>query len=180
MATDPKKWASWFRSQSARCNKNHILQKHLRQQHASQQAGGCRCTPTAKHDRRDHWRHETFNYPHYPRHQSWVWNSQQKRNVNTEKKAKTRFHTTVPVHNKISRTQTAATPSAIRIRARTRLTRTENKTHKGQASKVETTTAQLENDVYEALEVMDTDTGKLLNYRQLMRNPTYKKNWITS
>ena len=81
------------------------------------------------------------------------------------KRHKSTFNTTSPVHNKISRTQTAATPSAIRIRARTRLTRTENKTHKGQASKVETTTAQLENDVYEALEVMDTDTRKLLNYR---------------
>ena len=27
---------------------------------------------------------------------------------------------------------------------------------------------------------MDTDTGKLLNYRQLMINPKYKKNWSTS
>ena len=28
--------------------------------------------------------------------------------------------------------------------------------------------------------VIDTDTGKLLKYRQLMINPKYKNNWITS
>ena len=27
---------------------------------------------------------------------------------------------------------------------------------------------------------MDTDTGKLLNYKQLRRNPKCKKNWSTS
>ena len=27
---------------------------------------------------------------------------------------------------------------------------------------------------------MDTDTGKLLSYRQLMRNPKFKNNWSTS
>ena len=38
----------------------------------------------------------------------------------------------------------------------------------------------MENDVHQALAVMVTDTGKLLNYRQLMRNPKYKINWSTS
>ena len=55
-----------------------------------------------------------------------------------------------------------------------------NKTHKGQASKLETTIAQLENDAHQALAVMDTDTRKILNYRQLMRNPKYKNNWSIS
>ena len=96
-----------------------------------------------------------------------MWNSQQKRNVNTEKKAKTRFHTTVPVHNKISRTQAAETPPEIRTRAYTQSEILENKTQKGQASAVEKNIAQLENDIHQALAVMDTDTRNILNYRQL-------------
>ena len=28
--------------------------------------------------------------------------------------------------------------------------------------------------------VTDTDTGKIISYRQLMRNPKFKKNWSTS
>ena len=28
--------------------------------------------------------------------------------------------------------------------------------------------------------VMDEQTGRLLNYKQLMRDPKYKKNWSTS
>ena len=47
-------------------------------------------------------------------------------------------------------------------------------------STVEITITQLENNVHQALVVMDADTGNLLNYRQLMRNPKYKKNWSTS
>ena len=42
-------------------------------------------------------------------------------------------------------------------------------------SKVETTIAQLENNVHQVLAFVDIDTGKILNYRQLMRNPKYKK-----
>jgi hypothetical protein len=37
----------------------------------------------------------------------------------------------------------------------------------------------MENEVQQALAVMDKETGKLLNYRQLMRHPTYKKVWGT-
>jgi len=38
----------------------------------------------------------------------------------------------------------------------------------------------MENEVYKAMAVMDADTGKLLNYRQLMRHPDYKQPWSKS
>jgi hypothetical protein len=34
---------------------------------------------------------------------------------------------------------------------------------------------RLENEVHQATAVMDADTGKLLNYRQLMRSTKYEK-----
>ena len=40
--------------------------------------------------------------------------------------------------------------------------------------------AQLGNDVHKDLALMYTDTRKFLNYRQIMRNPKYKKKWSTS
>ncbi len=40
--------------------------------------------------------------------------------------------------------------------------------------------SQLENKVHQELAVMDADTGKLLNYRQLMRSMKYKKAWSLS
>ena len=36
---------------------------------------------------------------------------------------------------------------------------------------------RLENEVHEAMAVMDAETGKLLNYKQLMNNPKYTKKW---
>jgi hypothetical protein len=39
---------------------------------------------------------------------------------------------------------------------------------------------RLENKVHQAIAVMDKDTGKLLNYRQLMNIPKYKKAWSLS
>jgi hypothetical protein len=39
---------------------------------------------------------------------------------------------------------------------------------------------QLENEVHQAMAVMDADTGKLLNYRQLMRSTKYRKAWSLS
>ncbi len=40
---------------------------------------------------------------------------------------------------------------------------------------------KLENKVHQAMAViMDKDTGKLLNYRQLMNSPKYKKAWSLS
>ena len=90
------------------------------------------------------------------------------------------FHTTSPVHNTRYRTQAAKAPPARRKRAHTQLVISENKTKKGQASTVETNIAQLENGIHQVLAVMDTDTGKILNHRQLMRNPKYKNNWSMS
>jgi hypothetical protein len=34
---------------------------------------------------------------------------------------------------------------------------------------------RLENEVHQAMAVIGKDTGKLLNYRQLMNSPKYKK-----
>jgi hypothetical protein len=39
---------------------------------------------------------------------------------------------------------------------------------------------RLENEVHQVLAVMDADTGKLLNYRQLVRSTKYKKAWCLS
>jgi hypothetical protein len=39
---------------------------------------------------------------------------------------------------------------------------------------------RLENEVHQAMAVMDSDTGKLLNYRQLMRSTKYRKAWSLS
>jgi hypothetical protein len=38
----------------------------------------------------------------------------------------------------------------------------------------------LENEVNQAMAVMDADTGKLLNYRQLMRSTKYREAWSLS
>jgi len=37
----------------------------------------------------------------------------------------------------------------------------------------------MENEVQQALAVMDKETGQLLNYQQLIRNPKYEKDWNT-
>jgi hypothetical protein len=42
------------------------------------------------------------------------------------------------------------------------------------------TCMDMENEVHQALAVMDKQTGKLLNYRQLIRSPTYKAAWSIS
>jgi hypothetical protein len=39
---------------------------------------------------------------------------------------------------------------------------------------------RLENKLHLAMAVMDKDTGKLLNYRQLMNSPKYKTTWSLS
>ena len=39
---------------------------------------------------------------------------------------------------------------------------------------------RIEEEVHMAMAVMDKDTGKMLNYRQLLRHPKYKKEWSTS
>ncbi len=40
--------------------------------------------------------------------------------------------------------------------------------------------ARLENEFHQAMAVMDADTGKLLNYRQLMRSMKYREAWSLS
>ena len=45
----------------------------------------------------------------------------------------------------------------------------------GHVATVDAEIVQLENDTHQALAVMDTDTGKLLSYRQLMRNPKFEE-----
>ena len=38
----------------------------------------------------------------------------------------------------------------------------------------------MENEVHEALAVMDAETGKVLNYRQLMQSSKHKETWSKS
>ena len=38
----------------------------------------------------------------------------------------------------------------------------------------------MENEVHQAVAVMDKQTGKLMNYRQLLNHPEYKKGWNLS
>ena len=38
----------------------------------------------------------------------------------------------------------------------------------------------MEDEVYQAMAVMDASTGKMLNYRQLRRDPKYKIQWDKS
>ena len=40
--------------------------------------------------------------------------------------------------------------------------------------------AKIENEVHQAMVVMYAETGKLLNYRQLRRDPKYSKEWNKS
>jgi len=39
---------------------------------------------------------------------------------------------------------------------------------------------QIENEVHQAMAIMDEETGQLLNYRQLLRSAKYKKQWSIS
>ena len=39
---------------------------------------------------------------------------------------------------------------------------------------------RIKNEVHKALAVMDKDTGKILNYRQLMQHLDYKRQWSVS
>ena len=86
-------------------------------------------------------------------------------------KHKTKLHTSAPAHN--TRSLTQVTGPARRTRARTQLTKINISTQTGRAATVDEAIAQLEKDVHQDLADMDTDTGKLLSYRQLMRNPKF-------
>ena len=118
----------------------------------------------------------TISMPAVPR----VEQSTITKHKNRKKRHKHTMSTAVLAHNTRYRTQKTKKPPARRTRAHTQVTRMENKKQKVKSSKVETTISQLENDIHQALAVMDAETGKLLNYRKLMRNPKYKKNWSTS
>ncbi len=75
-------------------------------------------------------------------------------------------------------------PPASRTRSKTTGIKTENaaamKT-KGQPNcnmqRFSKRIKQMENEVQKALEIMDVETGKVLNYRQLMQNPKHKETW---
>jgi hypothetical protein len=52
--------------------------------------------------------------------------------------------------------------------------------HQSRLVKLTRRITRLENKVHQAMAFMDKDTGKLLNYRQLMNSPKYKKAWSLS
>eukprot|EP00984_Skeletonema_dohrnii_P002295 scaffold797_cov118-Skeletonema_dohrnii-CCMP3373.AAC.10 len=49
-----------------------------------------------------------------------------------------------------------------------------------QARKLAKRLIRMENEVQQAMAVMDQETGKMLNYRQLLRDPKYRKDWLIS
>ena len=81
---------------------------------------------------------------------------------------------------------TADAPPATRTRASTKnlgsaaavtkMNNTVRKYARGLTKKME----QIENEVYQAMAVMDKETGQLLNYKQLLRSAKYKKQWSIS
>ena len=83
------------------------------------------------------------------------------------------MHTAAPANN--TRLCTQATEPWSRTRIRTQFTKIKSITQTVHAATVNAAIVQLENDVHQDLVVMDTDTGKLLIYIQLMRNPKFKK-----
>jgi len=111
--------------------------------------------------------------------------------------------TTAPANNTRAKVQAAikaAEPPAARTRARTRISKLKQPTaaytrrSRGDAAAVvdadkrkrrnnrrlSKRMERLENEVHQAMAVMDAETGKLLNYKQLMRDPKYRKKWSIS
>ena len=56
----------------------------------------------------------------------------------------------------------------------------ETRTNRQQQRHLERRISKLENEVHQAMAVMDAETGKLLKYRQLMNNSKHKKGWKIS
>ena len=55
--------------------------------------------------------------------------------------------------------------------------------HKGTKKRIRRLTRRMkriENEVHQDLAVMDAESGKTTNYRQLMKSPKYKKEWSKS
>ena len=97
--------------------------------------------------------------------------------------------TTAPASNTRSKTTAAtaeAAPPSARTRARTHqqlLTAnmpTQQMSRRRQLRSIQKKVDKLENEVYKALAVMDKETGKMMNYRQLIRHPDYKIEWNKS
>ena len=94
---------------------------------------------------------------------------------------------TAPANNTRSKTRAAAriaAPPATNTRAaaalRKHAERMASAKKKPPPRRLSRRLARLENEVHQALAVMDKQTGKMLNYRQLMRHPFYKKAWSLS
>ena len=127
--------------------------------------------------------------------------SNRRRRKQRKAAARAQVSASAPARNTRSRIKAAtkaAAPPATRTRAATSLSRltkptvsTKNKTRKGNAAaalmlrgkdrnKLRTLTKRierLENEVHQAMAVMDAESGKLLNYRQLMKHRKFKKFW---
>ena len=54
---------------------------------------------------------------------------------------------------------------------------TESRQSKRQILEWTQKTTRLENEVHQALALTEKETGKLLNYKQIMKNPKYKQEW---
>jgi hypothetical protein len=67
-----------------------------------------------------------------------------------------------------------AAPPALSTRAR------QSKLKQPSPARFSTRLKRLENEVHRALAVMDKTTGKMLNYRQLIRHPDYHSDWTRS
>ena len=84
---------------------------------------------------------------------------------------------TAQVHNTRSHTNSAANlnvPSAHHTRlAQARVSRIPTPTIRQLTRRMQ----RVENDVQQEMSVMDKASGKMLNYRQLMRHPNYKGPW---
>ncbi len=94
-------------------------------------------------------------------------------------------NSTTPAANTRSKTKADA-PPATRTRASTKnlgnaavvmkMNNTMCRYARGLTKKME----QIENEVHQAMAIMDEETGHLLNYRQLLRSAKYKKQWSIS
>jgi hypothetical protein len=78
-------------------------------------------------------------------------------------------------------------PLASRTRSKTANIRIENaaatrkKGHpKGNMQRLSKRIERMENEIHKALAIMDAETGKVLNYRQLMQSQKHKETWSKS
>ena len=105
-------------------------------------------------------------------------------------RSKTSRTSTTPANSPAMNTRSKSSPPAANTRSK-RLppniamaveelqTKRPSKLSKGARRLIKRVT-RAENDVHEAMAVLDRDTGKLLKYRQLLRDPRYKREWSKS